>query len=94
MTEAISDFELGRIDSVVVGIGINYQTDDFPDELQARAGCIGRGSGIPRNWLVASILEEFWNIYENLTGREFMGEYRNAAAGGRQWRGILIITAD
>ena len=76
LTEAISDFELGRIDSVVVGIGINYQTDDFPDELQARAGCIGRGSGIPRNWLVASILEEFWNIYENLTGREFMEEYR------------------
>ena len=76
LTEAISDFELGRIDSVVVGIGINYQTDDFPDELQARAGCIGRGSGIPRNWLVASILEGVWNIYENLTGREFMEEYR------------------
>lgn len=76
LTEAISDFEMGRIDSVILGIGINYRTEDFPGELKDRAGCVGRESRIPRNDLAASVLNEFWNLYEHLTEREFMDEYR------------------
>lgn len=76
LTEAISDFEIGKIDSVVVGIGINYRTEDFPEELKNRAGCIGRESQAPRNSLVAAVLNEFWEIYEHLTEREFMEDYR------------------
>lgn len=76
LTEAISDFEMGRIDSAIVGIGINYRTENFPQELGERAGCIGQGNLPPRNELVASVLNEFWNIYEHLTEREFMNEYR------------------
>lgn len=76
LTEAISDFEMGKIDSAIVGIGINYRTEDFPDELKDRAGCLTAEGHVPRNKLVAAVLNEFWNIYENITEREFMEEYR------------------
>lgn len=76
LTEAISDFEMGKIDTVVVGIGINYRTDEFPDELKEKAGSVASGKNVPRNVLVAAVLNEFWDIYENITKREFMKEYR------------------
>ena len=79
LTEAISDFEIGKIDSVVVGIGINYRTEDFPEELKNRAGCIGGESQVPRNSLVAAVLNEFWEIYEHLTERTFMEDYRKCS---------------
>lgn len=76
LTEAISDFEMGKIDSIIVGIGINYSTDDFPEELRERAGSLGAENHVPRNELVAAVLNEFWEIYNDITGREFMEEYR------------------
>lgn len=76
LTEAISDCEIGRIDSVIVGIGINYRTKDFPDDLGKQAGCIGQGSHTPRNCLAASVINEFWDLYGHLTERRFMQEYR------------------
>lgn len=79
LTEAISDFEIGKIDSVVVGIGINYRTEDFPEELKNRAGCIGGESQVPRNSLVAAVLNEFWEIYEHLTERKFIEDYRKCS---------------
>lgn len=79
LTEAISDFEMGKIDTVVVGIGINYRTDVFPDEIKDKAGSVAAGKNVPRNVLVAAVLNEFWDIYENITEREFMGEYRRCS---------------
>lgn len=76
LTEAVSDFEIGKIDSVVVGIGINYRTCDFPEDIADRAGCITTKSSVPRNRLVAAVLEEFWKIFDRLTEREFMNDYR------------------
>lgn len=76
LTEAISDFEMGKIDSIIVGIGINYSTDDFPEDLKERAGSLGIENHVPRNELVAAVLNEFWEIYNDITGRKFMEEYR------------------
>jgi len=40
LTEGISDFESGRIEHLVVGIGINTSLDDFPEELKKTAGAV------------------------------------------------------
>lgn len=37
LTEAVSDWESGRVESVVVGVGLNFQSAAFPDELAGRA---------------------------------------------------------
>ncbi|MGN1206007.1 MAG: biotin--[acetyl-CoA-carboxylase] ligase [Eubacterium sp.] len=77
LTEAISDFEMGKIDSVIIGIGINYRTEEFPEDIKHRAGSLENGSGnVPRNQLVAAVLNEFWEIYDTLEERKFIKEYR------------------
>ena len=40
LTEGISDFESGRIESLIVGIGVNTTTESFPKELKDIAGAV------------------------------------------------------
>ena len=40
LTEGITDFESGRIETLVVGIGINTNIDNFPGELKKVAGAV------------------------------------------------------
>lgn len=59
LTEAITDFEEGVVDSVIIGIGINIKTFDFPDEI-VDAGCLN--TKISRSALIAQIANELLNI--------------------------------
>ena len=98
LTEAVSDFESGRIETVVVGIGINYRSPEagFPEELKQTAGsvCDDGGHGIPRNILAAAVIRELYELYEDLTNKSYMDDYRNWSnvlgkevrfSGGRDW---------
>ena len=40
LTEAVTDFESGQIDSLVIGIGINTSIEGFPEELKGIAGAV------------------------------------------------------
>ena len=60
LTEAVTDFESGGLDWIVLGIGINVSipTEDFPTELQPLATSLypeGKRPGV-RNQLAAEIL--------------------------------------
>ena len=62
LTEAVTDFESGALDWIVLGIGINVytRTEDFPDALQATATSIypeERMSSV-RNKLSAQIINK------------------------------------
>lgn len=59
LTEAITNFEEGTVESVIIGIGINIKTDDFPDDVE-NAGCLG--TGISRSRLIAEVTNELLNI--------------------------------
>jgi BirA family biotin operon repressor/biotin-[acetyl-CoA-carboxylase] ligase len=59
LTEAITNFEEGVVDSVIVGIGINISTIDFPQDIE-QAGCLG--AKINRNALVAETCNELMKI--------------------------------
>lgn len=85
LTEAVSDFESGRIDTVVVGIGINYHVPEvgFPEELKATAGTVcPENGGIPRNTLAASVIQELYELYEGLSDKTYMEDYR-------RWSNVL-----
>lgn len=60
LTEAVTDFESGGLDWVVLGIGINVsvRTEDFPGDLQSIAASIYPGEKMPgvRNKLSAEII--------------------------------------
>lgn len=85
LTEAVSDFESGRIDTVVVGIGINYREpkDGFPPEIRDVAGAVcAEDSPAPRNVLVAAVANELFSLYEGLSDKAYMEDYR-------RWSNVL-----
>lgn len=61
MTEGITDFETGSLSYVIVGIGINLSTTDFPIAMQAKAGSLNL-QDIDRNLLVARLLDEMYQV--------------------------------
>lgn len=85
LTEAVSDFESGRIDTVVVGIGINYHVPEegFPEELRETAGSVCPDNHtIPRNILAAAVMKELYELYEGLSEKTYMEDYR-------KWSNVL-----
>lgn len=78
LTEATIDFESGKIESIIVGIGINIQTrdEDFPDELTSIAGSL-LPMDISRNMIIAQILNEFFIKLKSIKSDELIKEYKN-----------------
>ena len=62
LTEAISDFESGQVQHIILGIGMNYQTMDFPRELQQSAASLMPQGGINRNRMVARIVDRLLDV--------------------------------
>jgi BirA family biotin operon repressor/biotin-[acetyl-CoA-carboxylase] ligase len=84
LTEAVTDFESGQIEHIVLGIGINFSTV-FPEELSGIAGSLyeeassnTEGGKIPvsRNRLIAEVINQVLEINEKLESRDFIPEYR------------------
>lgn len=55
LAESVVD-DSGRMRFVVLGIGVNFSVDAFPDELAGIAGHSGAGASFDRNVFVASVL--------------------------------------
>lgn len=98
LTEAISDFETGRIGYVVLGIGVNCYDVSFPKELTGIAGNLG--GGFSRNQLAAEIINQWNMLLPGLEDRSFLDEYRQRSSvlgkevlifpsGDRESEGIL-----
>ena len=74
LTEAVSDFEKGEIKGVVVGIGINLTTSDFPQEIKDIAGSVGTDTD--KYVLAAKIYNRLKYFCDRLPCRDFMEDYR------------------
>ena len=59
LTEAITNFEEGVVDSVIIGIGINIKTIDFPEDA-GQAGSLNANIG--RSALIAEITNRLMDI--------------------------------
>lgn len=72
LVQAVS--ENGRIRKLIIGVGINISTIDFPDEIKDIAGSLGKN--IDRNVLTA---ESVNNILELIFAKseEYIDEYRS-----------------
>lgn len=78
LTEAGIDFETGMPEYVVVGIGINVESQELPEELRPIVGFLNDFTEKPVNksTLVAAIWDEFAKIYPDLAKAEYMEEYK------------------
>lgn len=73
LSEATIDFEAKTIDSVVVGMGINLTTEDFPNGLEKKAGTLGLS--LNRSLLAAKITECLFRCLER-TREENISDYK------------------
>ena len=78
LTEAVTDFESGMVEAVVIGIGLNIWTDAdaFPEELVSVAGSVNP-KNVSRNLIAAKIINEVMAVYTDGDEKLLMQEYRN-----------------
>lgn len=81
LTEAVSDFESGGIELVIVGIGINVRSpEDIPEDIKDVFGYIfekNEAVSISRNEIAAAVINELQKYYDELPDRSFINEYKN-----------------
>lgn len=91
LTEAVTHFETGQIEYLVLGIGINVNNTkaDFPSEIRDVAGSLYESIKaaldshekspplISRNQLVGELINEITDIYQEMESKEFMAEYKS-----------------
>ncbi len=98
LTEAVSDVESGKIDTVVIGIGVNYRAPEngVPEEIREIMGFVCEGDApLPRNSLAAAILNELYRLYEGLEERTYMEDYRKwSNVIGREVRFTTAVDLD
>ncbi len=76
LTEAVSDFETATARNVIIGIGINITTSDFPEELRVSASSLGVHTPV-RNELIAATANKLVLFAKNLCDHSlFIESYR------------------
>ncbi len=75
LTEAISDFESGTIETVIIGIGINVRepAGGFPDDIKSKAGSLPLDCN--RNELAAELTYNLLTMLDTIEERTFLEEY-------------------
>jgi len=80
LTEAITDYESGNIQWIVVGIGINFTmpATGFPENIKHIAGPLFSEDkpAITRNQLAAEIANRILNIENNCDNNTMLAEYK------------------
>lgn len=80
LTEAVASMEAGGLDSVVIGIGVNFRADPeaFPEEIKQRVGWIyaKEDTGVTRNELAAAIIDRVLYYADHLREKLFIEAYR------------------
>lgn len=74
LTEGITDFETGQIESLVIGIGVNTSVKDFPNELLEIVGAVE--GDYPKPVLAASIISRTLDLMKNIESRDFITSYK------------------
>ena len=77
LTQADIDFESGKAGTFIIGIGINFVEQDFPDDIKDKACALFTGEPtITRSQLIAEIYDNLITLTSDLTDRTFMQEYK------------------
>ena len=78
LTEAVSSFESGEIESVITGIGINVAMNEFSEDVSRTAGAVFEGEepAFKRAELCGRIADWIMDFAENLDDPEIIAAYR------------------
>ncbi|MCF6515576.1 biotin--[acetyl-CoA-carboxylase] ligase [Lactobacillus sp. S2-2] len=76
LTEAITELESNTSRALVIGVGINLSTIDFPTEIKNKVQSIDQNFNVDRNRLAAKIIDEIDQILTENPKNIFLPEYR------------------
>lgn len=80
LTEAVTNFETGFVECVIIGIGLNFRLpeNDFPEEIKEIAGSLfeKKPDTLTRNHLAAEMINEVFELCKDLKNRNFLEEYK------------------
>lgn len=80
LTEAAADLESGRVDYIVLGLGLNVTppAGGFPPEVAGVAGSIFKDpQGNAKNCLTAAVLNQLSVLLEDPAGQEIYNDYKS-----------------
>ena len=78
LTEAESNFESGKIQKIIVGVGINCFSCELPDEIKDIATCLTDPAGdFSRNKLIAAFCNHFFERLDNFDQPKIIREYKS-----------------
>ena len=84
LTEAVTDFESGNVEYLILGIGLNVHTKDFPVELQSIAGSLNP-EAVTRNEICAHLLNEILPLCEDFSHPFLLDEYKSRSNVLGKW---------
>ena len=84
LTEAVTDFESGNVEYLILGIGLNVHTKHFPVELQAIAGSLNP-EVVTRNQICAHLLNEIFPLCEDFSHPFLLDEYKSRSNVLGKW---------
>ncbi len=78
LTEGVSNFESGKVESIIIGIGINLfpPKEGFPEDIRGIATTLLEKEEDIINKLSASLITHVMSMLENLHDSSIMEEYR------------------
>lgn len=75
LSEGVTNLESNKVEGIVVGIGVNYRTSDFPTELKDIASSLNGKAGNNRNLLIAEITNSYFKTL-SLSEGEILERYK------------------
>lgn len=76
LTEAVTNFELHSVQNIIVGIGINISTQEFPDEISNIAGSLNPDN-LSRSRLAAEIINRLLDFAQNPQDKTYLSVYKS-----------------
>lgn len=74
LAEAVTDGGSGSMECIILGIGVNCSTDNFPEDISRKAGSLG--VPVCRNALAAEIMSNLLTMNEKDDFSKIIEEYR------------------
>ncbi len=73
LAESVMDSKSKNVEYVIIGVGVNVTTSEFPDDIKDIASSLG---DVDKQKIIDAIISGFDEIADNPTDRKFMEYYR------------------